>query len=1144
MFGLALLVLASSRGLADDGVQEPPPIGPAGESTSEPRDSGPAAPAPPSPLYIWLDSASDLATLLQRLRQPDVVVLDGSRYRELLDRLEPRGAEGSEGGAIVKSVEVVATLQDELVDVRVEYAIELIEDGEQRVSIGLDGRILASVREGVRDLSPISLQGGAWAVGLSGKGVHRVVATLNLPPESTPEGPHLELAIPEVATTSLQFRSDAPLSEASLDGHGPLVLESDLATGGTSVSVILTPRSKLSLSWRPVSALPPEGPAVLTAQGSISVDVEPGLARISTVYDIRSERGTARNLTFRLDPADELIALELNDRPIVTETTRSDPDSPLTVALPEPIAVGATAKLTITTRRALPIGKPSDLRFRGFPLAEVAVQSGLIAVSQTGEVSVTATSGRGLRQVDPRTELPPSLRVRPSNVLAYQFFDQPFDLDLQVDPSPVWVSVESRSSVSLSSRTARVETWFDYRVARGRVFEVRIEVPEGLRLEVVGPDRYVNPRDDPLPRQASEQAGARILTLRLTPEAREDGAFRVHLVGLQPITPTGRLEVPLFRPVGTTLRRGIAEVSSTRDLTVEAIEGQHARPASSESLPELSSATDHPVGTAPPQWFEYDGEATALPMMVRAHSRSVRHRTRLEALVDRRALEVRQETECEVRFGSLSHLDVSVPEAVGSSWEYENPEVTRREDLGPGPGGVRRYRLFLSGPVSDRIVLGFRLRVRLVPPLEPDRDRSLEIPSVRILEGEAMPATIEVSADLAIRLSASGSGWTEVEERRPTAASRDDPPVRLVRSAPGDEASLVVARSAALIAMPPLVASRLWLSTTETADGGMRVTARYRIERHPGAIAVALPAGAEWDQVRVGPAPVAELEELPETGGYRFQMPRSASAAPVTVTLDYNIPASQAGRPWGAPRLLGGGLVLQTFWEARLIEGRVLVGVPAGWSDENEWAWDMLGGRRGSRVSRSALAAWVEDARPPERPDAPQEIGRDYLFSRSGEPGTLAPLVVSRAVLVGWFSGGLLALGLIVLLGVVPGRPVALVALACVLMAASAAHPSVVLLVLQSSSIGALLLIPAAVTHRLVERRRGSGSIMADSGEPSVRLGSSTQGRPPSSSDDLASEVGSEESTVIRSRQEAPVEHVGVNSPRTVRGGGSDARVL
>ncbi len=135
------------------------------------------------------------------------------------------------------------------------------------------------------------------------------------------------------------------------------------------------------------------------------------------------------------------------------------------------------------------------MAFSGFPLTNAKEQSGAIGIAQRGNLWVGGTAGRGLRRIDPRTELPPDLRARLATNLAYVFADQPFELELRIDASPPLVRTEARTTATLDARQARVDTWLSYQPAHGRLFDLAIRLPEGLELESVGPKDVVDAAD-------------------------------------------------------------------------------------------------------------------------------------------------------------------------------------------------------------------------------------------------------------------------------------------------------------------------------------------------------------------------------------------------------------------------------------------------------------------------------------------------------------------------------------------------------------------------------------------------------------------------------------------------------------------------
>ncbi len=1110
---LALVLGATSTGAATQapGPSDPPPQATEGPARADKDGSD-------RPIYLFLNGAADLGDLIRRLSNPDLVVVEWAKYRELRDRAAANAAAPGAGGPVpVTSLEIDGVISGDLADLRIVVAASLPDDGPRRIPLRLDKQILTTVREGDRELRP-SEEGGAWHVELRGRGAHRVEVRAKVPVRSTPEGSRLELAIPEAAATSIRLRTDAPATEARLDGKDVVEVRPADEPGGEGGSLIaahLAPRPRLDLSWKSAGDAGQEGPAVLRAKGKVLVNAERGGIRVRAVYEIWAERGTSKQLAFRLDPADELVSVEVGGRQIAVDAAGRRAGSPVAVALPEPIRVGSSLKLAIATRRELPAEGPSQLVLRGFQLLGVDDQSGLIAVAQEGETWVTGEVGRSLRQVDARSDLPDDMRVSPTNLLAYQFYDQPFELDLQIDPSPPWVRVDSRSTVVLSPRRSRVETLFDYQVSRGRKFEVRVGLPPGLKVDSVGPEKWVESFDRLPEAPGGGEGGGHVLVVRLTQEASESGVFQLRLVGGQEVDPRGRVDLALFRPIDASVAGGKVAVITTRDVSAELEADPHFAAAGGEVPANWAWPEDRPAGSLPPAlWLQHDGRSATLPIRGTVRERMVRARTRVDATIERARVDVRQETELRVQFGALSRVDVAVPPAAEGRWEVEGVEVTRREPIGEGPGGTRLHRLFFAREQADLVRLRFRTPIDLGPGLRPDRPSRVEIPEIRPIDVESGPAVVTVSAEPGIRLDPVGPGWEAA-----SATARPQAPA-LVRRGSGDEAApaAVDATGPALASLPPLVASRLWLRTTRRPDGSLDCSAWYRVEERGADMSVQLPSGAAWRRVRVGDESVNTVEELPSGAGYRIRFPSRIPAGPVLVALEYQVPSDGSSR-WIPPRLLGDASVELTLWEVRIPPGTTLVGNPPGWNDENEWRWDATHWARRPHLSDSGLAAWAAGAGREGPPEVVEGMPR-YLFSRAGGPSELRPWLAPRAWVVAAFSGATLAVGLAFLLWRSPWRPVAL-AIAGALVAVSAAwQPSVFLLGAQSAAVGVVLTALAAITHHLVERRRPAHPPFADPNGMTPRPTPSGLGEP----SDL--QVGSEGSTVIRPREGTTADHV------------------
>ncbi len=673
--------------------------------------------------------------------------------------------------------------------------------------------------------------------------------------------------------------------------------------------------------------------------------------------------------------------------------------------------------------------------------------------------------------------------------------------------------------VTIEGNRAKVDTWLDYAVSQGRVFKVAVGMPEGLTLDApVGPETVVEDWQ-----QADAPGGGKTVTVRLNRASREDGTFSIRLSGWQPIDAAKPVNIALFRPLEAQSRGGHVAVLAGRGTGVEinmsAASASDFVPAGLE--PPASWAWPiRPPSASPALWLRHDEPAPLLPLSITARDRTVSEETSVEARLERKRIDVSQETSVRVRFGSLTRLDVSIPPEMEASWEIEGDEVSRREAMGVGPDGWSRYRLVLARELADSLRLRFRGRVLLSPPLEADRPRRVTIPRIRVLDASSGPLRLRVGADESIDLAPEGAGWSaegdDASSRRDTGFlarwSRVDSP-------PKSPSSAILATAHGCASVPKLVASRLAIRTVRDADGNLRSSARFRVDMHDGTLAFTLPDGAEWIRARVGREDV-EVDRLgTPAGSYRMKLPADASGS-VVVGLEYVIPASRAGAAWGAPQLLDGAVVQETLWEIRVPPQWAIAGVPAGWGDENRWHWNTYAFMREPGLTPEAFDAWI--AGPGTRRAADMEPSRSgshaYLFGRIGDPIAIRPLILHRAWLLGIFSGITLGLGLFLIFSRPRIRSMGVAALIAVVAAAALVPASWIMLIGQSAALGAVLAMVAAVTQRFVDRRLPAAPLFA---EPSGLGGSvpSIQGRP------VPNEVGSDASTIVRARTGTTIDH-------------------
>ena len=504
--------------------------------------------------------------------------------------------------------------------------------------------------------------------------------------------------------------------------------------------------------------------------------------------------------------------------------------------------------------------------------------------------------------------------------------------------------------------------------------------------------------------------------------------------------------------------------------------------------------------------------------------RSVAQQTVLSAEISRRLVDVVQETTFIVRHGSLGSLEIRVPTAAADRWEVPAREVVDREELARDPDGSRRYRLILDRPVLDKATLRFHFRLPIAPHLAAAEYRDLAIPWISFEGAVAEPARLEVSTAPGVLFEANDSAWVRTPDDGQPNRSGESADLAFIESM-GGRGRPFTFKALALepVELPPLVVPRLLIRSVEGFDGAIRSRARYWVETHGPTFPFAIPDGARLLAARVDDRVTDQVDFDSTRPGYRLRFPSDVGSRPVLVELEYLIRRNAGGSSWQPPQLLDDGIVLDTLWEVQLPWDRAIVGVPRGWSDENEWYWTGRIWKRRTWKDGAALDQWLGGTGAASTIDELREASLDdshhLLFSQAGPPTVLGIWVLSRTWIVVASSGVTLILGFFAMFSRIRFRTAWAVVAGLAILAAAFLHPSVTLMVLQSTFIGAALTLLGLLIQRLLDRKKPP-AIPAREPGPS---GSQIVG---DSSLDRQATVGSDDSTAIRVRVPSTMDYV------------------
>lgn len=1075
--------------------------------------------AQPLPFYVIVGGPKDLSELWRKIADPDFAIV----------KPEPTkvGAPERSGAPswVVESVAVRGRVEGEAADLTIDFAIANKTPEAVWAALRLDDQRISTVREGDRDLPLRMTTKRQWEALIKGAGVHHARVALRAGVLASVSRESLALAVPEAASTSLEL--DFPGTETDfVIGASEDYGQTSLGAGrGKKLQARLSPRSKIEVAWSSRGEAEENTAPVLTAEGDVAVEIDLDQIRVQSSWAVRSARGQARELEFRLADDEEVDLARIVDEPAEPAVERSrGGGGALKIRLAEPLRPGSVKRLVLKTHRPLAGNQERRVVFAGHPLVAARRQTGAIGLAHGPNLWVSAVAARGLLRIDPQ-KLPIDLRARPDTYLAFEFLDQPFKLELAVESSPPLYQASTTVLLVVEPERALSETRIELEWVRGRLDEVELEVASELQIASVGPKDAVELANVS---PASKMAGApRRLKIRLTPTARDQKRVVLIVTASQRVATTGVVALGLV-----SAGRGSARFAlrSARALLVE-LDSDRLERLSEAEFPGGSFAGEgmnrlaRDSGLAPPLYAVGDGDQLTLPLRIIRRPRELSQETRLAVHVGRLGLDVVQRTRLKVRHGVLSAIEIATPPEIGDRWESLDQDIDHKDDLGRSTEGGGRYRLSFTHPVTDQRMLSFRYRIPFEPPLDPS-PRSAAAPRIAIVDASGTPTQISLELDPELRFEGADLAWAR-SSAEPSESGAQASAVEFAEAsaAAADHPFVFSVRAAAAAPLPALVVSR-HLIRSIVWNGATSHRAWYQIEPHGASVAFDLPPKARLIDARLDGRPAEQVEQDPATARYRTRLPLDSRGRPVLLEIGYETPRDARQSAWTPPRLESAAAILQSIWEIRLPWHEELVGAPQGWTDDNDWYWDRYTWKRRPWKSASDLLEWVAGSQ--SRVvlgdldlGAPND-GDRYVFSMAGPPQTMAPLVLSRLVLIALCSGTVLVLGFLVVFARIRFRLVWAGVAGAGLLAAALMRPSVVLLIVQASLFGLALVVLGLVIERALERTR----------RPVLTLARSRTIRPAGDSSlDQGLLVGSDASTAIRVRSPSTLDHAPAVAP-------------
>lgn len=723
------------------------------------------------------------------------------------------------------------------------------------------------------------------------------------------------------------------------------------------------------------------------------------------------------------------------------------------------------------------------------------------AVRQGGHIALLVDEGRRLSLVAQdrvgRVDVLPDELTSEQVDAGFEYFRQPYQLEVNITPPVASVSVEPQYTFDVSSDQVRLQGQLNYRVSGSNVHELAIDLA-GWEVDFESGVTVSRARVDEATQDADGQ-------LKIPLLAGVKGDFEVEFTATR-VVPA---DVSLLR---FPLPRVKSELRGATTVIVLSADNVQLSPRRDE-LVGLTPLRLPPVVSLPERQqkpFYYGTEEGQAEFVSGFQLREQAIDVEVDSFINLAEGTVEQAFVYDVAFEPMESVNLRVPRRLLKDGRFKvQLEGEPLELVELSVPSIDEQTVLVGTLLSEPLIGRFRIRVLGTLP-----DFTAEGP-VGNQPGEvevalAMPA-VDVLARNELRVEGGDSlefdllseAWSEIEADTGTVNDEIDLQVRAKTAQSLVRFSLErIERSADT----RVLVRRGWVRTWLAPDG-RRDRAVYRLRGRDDLLNIALPEGVDVGSLQVRVDGKEQVATLAETGGegrpslqvivpgklnedyllelqYSFhEVPRRSPVSIQTPRFgngDHRDVKAGEGQP-------GNGASVEDviYYELLTPESEYLLGPPREMTPVWNWSWQKTRWARVPLMSADEIGEWSGESM---KASLHATGWTRYLFSSMSAGKEYRARFINRATATFVGAGGVLAIGLALLYLPTLRRPGMLLVVAVVLLTAGLIYPEPTLMLAQTGALGLLLVLLATVLRYALKVRPVSANDVLLATGSSARL--------------------------------------------------------
>ena len=900
---------------------------------------------------------------------------------------------------------------------------------------------------------------------------------------------HLVLSFPQSNSSLLSLEVPMENITASVT-RGWIFEEQNNVDRQSTLLKIQGLRTDTEIVWRKKKTEIVDDRPVLLVEGA-SIDVRLDASTATAVYDavlpVSSATGSFDQLQIRL-PQGSMLDREFTDRYAVSnDYSVGDPseESIVTIQLYQKTTGPLSLRLKAVQQFE---GDKSDLKreLSGFEVLGAERQAGSLTVSVLPlEMKPHWELVQGVRRPEesnPNIVSPMTSTVLPTGVSRFDLISQPFLLYVRAATQPTRINVKPDYLFRISKELLTMTARFTYTVSGNKTDVLYLRLSDSqwwgrdFGMSSIVDTASVDWEDEGLlkipllsPRDGTFEIEFR--AYRFIPIADE----QVHRI----ILPIPEPQVSWSEPAGVT----IAPENNVEVVPIDESFSETAEQRTSGlTLQSRRAVPNRPVDLADlrqePRYYRTEPVGAVFVADLIYHQQKVSAAMRTDVRLFEDDSQVTQTVSYDAVYAPVERLYFLLPKSLASGSDiqvtWDNSVLELRDAIPNIQEDIPENFVWKSVQLPEPMYK-FQLTFQYSPP-----------PLVIAPEGTApfslsfiYPSRVSVSDHRVHFFAPSGYKVELQNESRPFWESFREPrrssagaagTFRSVPSQSSTKITLFISAADRSVSGTTLV-ERAWLQTWLTS--ALRVDrATYLLKSANDSVPLQLPPDAVREHpvfVRIDGQQI--LPNISPTGMLTLPITLEQQNRPVEVVVDYRYPLVISG--------FEVSLILPTFakeismqyqiWEVILTQqSKHIIGCPAGWTQEYNWAWNGLFWWRVPSIRQSDLGF---DADPTDTESAVSK-GNQYVFSHLQPPPHATFYIVNRSLIVLCSSGIALLIGL-VLIYVPQARYVgSLFGLGITLLAVLLYQPPLALLILQAAVFGVFLALGTGYVYRIFHRQQ------------------------------------------------------------------------